>query len=95
MCSADHKTYLCTRCLNHFNHELYLKRHADKCPNKVMINNLIDSLRESGGYSKEIKRRFVIRTISYAKKLEAQLNETMLDTSSQIGETARVLIHQD
>ena len=60
-----------------------------------MNNNLIDSLRESGGYSKEIKRRFVIRTITYAKKLEAQLNETMLDTSSQIGETARVLIHQD
>ena len=65
------------------------------CPNKVMDKSLIDSLRESGGYSKKLKRRFVIRTITYVKKLKAQLNETMLDTSSQIGETARVLIHQD
>ena len=59
-----------------------------------MNNNLIDALRESRG-SKEITRRFVIRTITYAKKLEAQLNETMLDTSSKIGETARELIHRD
>ena len=63
--------------------------------NKVMDKNLIDSLRESGGYLKEIKRRFVIRTITYAKKLEAQLNETMLDTPPNISETARNPIHQD
>ena len=67
---ADRKTYFCTRCLNQFINELYLKKHADICPNKVMNNYLINTLWETVEYSNEIKRRFVIRTITYAKKLE-------------------------
>ena len=60
-----------------------------------MDNNLIDTLRESGGYSKEIKTRFVIRTINSFKKLEAQINETMLDSPTNNCETAREAIHRD
>ena len=60
-----------------------------------MDNNLIDALRESGGYSKEIKHRFVIRAINYFKKLGAQFNETMLNSPTNNCETAREAIHQN
>ena len=59
-----------------------------------MENNLIDSLWESGGYSKEIKRRFVIKNITYLKKLEAKFKERMLDSPTNNFETAREPIYR-
>ena len=65
-----------------------------------MDNNLIDILRQSGEYSKEIKRRFVINKhyiieLNYLKKLKAKFNETMLDSPTNNCETARKPIYQD
>ena len=57
--------------------------------------NLIDRLREPGGYSKEIKRRFVIKNITYLKKLEAKFNKTMLDSPTNNCGTARKPIYRD
>ena len=49
-----------------------------------MEENLIDSLKATGGFSKEIKRRHDNKLITYAKKLEAELcAATSLDDSSQ------------
>ena len=76
ICSIDYKTFFCTRCLTHFNHERFLKQHADKCPNIVKEGNLIDSLNSTGGYSKEIKRRYVNKTINLAKLFEAEMSAT-------------------
>ena len=82
--SIDRKTYFCTRCLKDFNHERFFKLHPDKCPNIVMEENLIDSLKSTGGFSKEIKRRHDNKLIIYAKKLEAEIcAETSHDDSSQ------------
>ena len=75
-CSTNNKTYFCTRCLTHFNYERYLKQHFDKCPNMVKEGNLIDSLKITGGYYKEIRRRFITKQLSYKKKFEAELSET-------------------
>ena len=46
------------------------------CLNKVIEGNLIDSLKITGGFSKEIKRRALVRSIAAARKIEAQLIET-------------------
>ena len=42
------------------------------CPNKVKKGNLIDSLKFTGGYSQEIRRRFAGKISRYAKKLQAE-----------------------
>ena len=75
-CSTTLKTYFCTRCLTHFNYERYLTQHLDKCPNKVKEGNLIDSLKITGGYYKEIRRRFITKQMTYLKKLELELRES-------------------
>ena len=76
ICSIDHKTFFCTRCLTHFNHERFLKRHADECSNIIKEGNLIDSLKSTGGFSKETKRRFVTKTINLAKMFESEISAT-------------------
>ena len=49
-----------------------------------MEGNLIDSLKWTGGYSKEIKRRQNNKIIAYAKKLEEELcDATINDGPSQ------------
>ena len=75
-CSTSNKTNFCTRCLTHFNHDRYLKQHSDKCPNKVQEGNLIDSLKITGGYYKEIRRRMITRQLTLMKKLEAELSQS-------------------
>lgn len=67
---------ICTRCLKHFNFERYLKQHESLCPNEVQKENIIDALKITGGYSQEIKKRHIERTIRYAKRLEAELNSS-------------------
>ena len=76
ICSIDYKTFFCTRCLTHFNHERFLKKHADKCPNIVKEGNLIDLLKSTGGFYKEIKRRHVNKIIKVAKLFEADICAT-------------------
>lgn len=63
----------CTRCLDHFYHERYLNQHVSKCPNKVIKENLLDKLKITGGFSKEIRRKRIRTYILHAKKLEAEL----------------------
>jgi hypothetical protein len=48
----------------------------DKCPNKVKEGNLIDSLKITGGFYKEIRRRYLSKQVTYLKKLEAELSES-------------------
>lgn len=67
---------ICTRCLKHFNFERYLKQHERLCPNEVQKENIIDQLKTTGGYYKEIKKRHIERVIRYAKRLEAELNSS-------------------
>lgn len=43
------------------------------CSNIVDPNNLIDKLKENGGYSKQIKKIFAAAIIHHAKKLERLL----------------------
>lgn len=75
MYSIDNKTYFCTRCLTHFNHERYLKIHENMCPNQIEPGNLIDALKTTGGYSREIRRRWLEKAIRYNKKWESELME--------------------
>ena len=75
MYSINHKTYFCTRCLAHFNHERCLKLHVNMCPNQIEPGNLIDALKSTGGYSKEIRRRWLEKAITYNKKWESELME--------------------
>ena len=42
----------------------------------VKEGNLIDSLKSTGGFSKEIKRRFVTKTINLAKMFESEITAT-------------------
>ena len=65
MFSIDKKTFFCTRCLTHFFHERYLKLHINMCPNQIVDGNLLDSLKSTGGYSNEIRRRFLEKAIHY------------------------------
>ena len=46
----------CTRCLKHFNKQRTLQQHQWYCKNKVEPGNLIDDLRSTGGYSKEVRK---------------------------------------
>ena len=79
MCySDDKKIHICTRCLLHFNYEQYLIQHKAWCSNKVQAGNLIDSLRITGGYSKEIKKRHYLKNIKHFKKIEMELQEMEL-----------------
>jgi hypothetical protein len=83
LCSNDFKTYFCTRCLNHFNHERYLKQHADKCKNEIKEGNLIDTLKITGGFSKEIRHRFLSKHVVYLKKLESELSASCPDDKTK------------
>jgi hypothetical protein len=43
----------------------------------VVEGNLIDSLKITGGFYKEIRRRFLSKHVTYLKKLEAELNKSL------------------
>ena len=77
--SNTRKLIFCTRCLRHFNYERYLKQHEPHCPNEVDPDNMIDSLKVTGGYSKEISKRQVEGLIRHAKKLEEELQSNDQD----------------
>ena len=60
-----------------------------------MDNNLIDSLRNSVIYLTIIKRRRVIKNSTYLNNLEAQFNETIVDSPTNNCEMAGEPIFQD
>ena len=78
--SYHNKAFYCTRCLTHFIHERFLRDHQVVCPNEINPDNLIDRLKTEDGYSKEIRKRNIIRTICYAKKLEGLLTPEELES---------------
>jgi len=58
------------------------------CPNKVKEGNLIDSLKFTGGYSQEIRRRFAGKTIKYAKKLQDEFQISTIDSTKITEDTS-------
>ena len=83
--SDTRKLRFCTRCLRHFNYERYLKQHEPHCPNEVDPDNLIDALKVTGGYSKEIRKRQVEGLIRHAKKLKEDLQSNDQDETNDDG----------
>ena len=49
--------HFCTRCIKHFMEQQSLQQHALHCTNEVEPDNLIDALRVTGGYSKEVRKK--------------------------------------
>ena len=79
--------------MTYFNHERFHKHHADKCSNMVKEGNLIDSLMSTGGFSKEIKRRLVTKTINLAKLFEAKISATKTMLLSKLKIVKKKLYH--
>ena len=50
------KKHFCTRCLKHFMEQRSLQQHALYCTNEDKPDNLINALRVTGGYSKEVRK---------------------------------------
>ena len=66
------KKHFCTRCLKHFMEERSLQQHAFHCKNEVEPGNLIDALRDTGGYSKEVRKATIIRMRRYLQRIEVE-----------------------
>ena len=49
-----------------------LQQHALYCKNEVEPENLIDALRVTGGYSKEVRRATITRMRRYLQRLEVE-----------------------
>lgn len=86
---TNNKTHFCTRCLKHFNYERYVKDHQVFCSNKVIPENLIDDLKNSGGFWQEKRRLSDDRNIRYgnkllAKRLAAEQKEEVLSKMPNI-----------
>ena len=64
--------HFCTRCLKHFTEQRTLDQHKWYCKNEVEPGDLIDALRDTGGYSKEVKKARLDRIRRYLLKLDAQ-----------------------
>ena len=64
------KKHFCTRCLKDFTEQRLLKQHAWYCKNEVEPGNLIDTLRDTGGYSQEVRKATIKRMRRYLQKLE-------------------------
>ena len=58
-----------------------MQDHQKRCPNEVNPDNVIDRLKLEEGYSKEIRKRSIIRIIRHAKKLECLLSPEELEAS--------------
>ena len=63
-------THFRTRCLKDFTEQRLLDQHACYCKNEVEPGNLIDALRDTGGYSQEVRKATIKRMRRYLQKLE-------------------------
>ena len=54
--SRAEKKHFCTRYLKHFTEQRTLQQHGRYCKNEVEPGNLIDDLRNTGGYSQDIRK---------------------------------------
>ena len=64
------KENFCTIYLNHLNEQMTLQKHKLYCQNEVEIENLIDGLRATSGYSQEVKKASMNRVRRYLQRLE-------------------------
>ena len=64
--------HFCTRCLKHFMEVRSLQQHAFYCKNEIEHGNLIDALRDTGGYSKEVRKATIIRMRRYLQRIEVE-----------------------
>ena len=67
----NQRQQFCTRCLKHFMEQQPLQ-HALYCTNEVEPENLIDALRVTGGYSKEVRKRNIKLMRRYLQRLEEE-----------------------
>ena len=66
------KKHFCTRCLKHFTEQRTLIQHKWYCKTEVEPGNLIDALRDTGGYSKEVREARWDKIRRYLDKLDAE-----------------------
>ena len=66
--------HFCTRCLKHFMEQRSLQQHALYCKNEVEPENLIDALRVTGGYSKEVRKATITRMRRYLQRLKVEVD---------------------
>ena len=69
--------HFCTRCLKHFMEERSLQQHALYCTKKVEPGNLIDALRVTGVYSKEVRKATIIKMRRYLQRIKVKKNKTI------------------
>ena len=55
------KKHFCTWCLKHFMEQRSLQPQALYCSNEVELDKLIDALRVTGAYSKEVRKANIKR----------------------------------
>ena len=72
------KKNFCTRCLKHFNEQRTLQQHQWYCKNEVEPKNLIDDLRNTGGYSMEVRKARYKSIRRLLQKLDAQKRGTSI-----------------
>ena len=70
--SNNLKKHFCTRCLKQFKEQKTLQQHRWYCKKEVDPENLIDKLRVTGGFSKNIRNLTIERTRRYFKRLDAE-----------------------
>ena len=70
--SRKEKKHFCTRCLKHFKEQKTLHQHQWYCINEVEPGNLIDDLRNTGEYLKEVRKARYDCVRRLLKKLDAQ-----------------------
>ena len=66
------KKHFCTKCLKHFAEQRTFQQHLLYCTKEVESGNLIDALRSTGGYSKEIRKASLDRIRKYLQRLDAE-----------------------
>ena len=54
-----------------------LQQHALYCTNEVAPDNLIDALRVTGGYSKEVRKANIKKIRRYLQRLEEEEGATI------------------
>ena len=71
------KKHFCTRCLKHFKEQKSLQQHALYCTNEVAPDILIDALRVTGGYYKEVRKANILRIRRYLQRLKEEEGATI------------------
>ena len=66
------KKQFCTRCLKNFMEQKSLQQHLLYCTNKFEPDNIINALRVTGVYSKEVRKANIKRMRQYLQRLEEE-----------------------